>query len=115
VATILLVDDEPAIRALVSRVLERHGHKVIVCAGATQALSNEDPIDLLLVDFSLPDMNGAQLTEQLRARMPALPVILMSGYPPSDSTPEPPSSFLQKPMLPSAVVQAVEKLLAEAT
>ena len=111
-ATILVVDDEPAIRALVGRVLERQGHKVILCQSAAEALAVPAPVDLLVVDLIIPDVNGRQITEQLRAMWPQLPVVVMSGYPPDPGTmPEAPSAFLQKPMLPSAVVEAVEKLL----
>ena len=110
--TILVVDDEPSIRQLVKRVLERSGHRVIACKGAAEALAAPGPFDLLLVDLILPEVNGRQLTEELRARWPDLPVILMSGYPPQhDLTPSPPSVFLQKPMMPLAIVKAVAKLL----
>lgn len=113
-STILVVDDEPAIRTLVGRVLERRGHVVVLCQGSTDALAAEPPIDLLLVDHMLPGMNGLEITDLLRARWPSLPVVLMSGYPPQpDTMPGPPSAFLQKPMLPSAVVKAVETLLRE--
>jgi len=113
--TILVVDDEPAVRTLVGRILERQGHTVILCQGAVDALAAPAPIDLLVVDLILPGMDGQRLTERLRERWPALPVLLMSGYSaePSD-TPSPPSAFLQKPMRPSAVVDAVELLLREA-
>ena len=113
-ATILVVDDEQPIRQLVTRVLERRGHRVIPCHSAAEALAAPGPCDLLLVDLILPEMNGRQLTEALRERWPSLPAILMSGYlPAGDLLTSPPSSFLQKPMLPSAVVEAVEKLLKE--
>jgi two-component system, cell cycle sensor histidine kinase and response regulator CckA len=112
VATILVVDDEQAIRELVGRVLERQGHKVILCQSAVEALAAPAPIDLLLVDLIIPDVNGRQITEQLRARWPSLPVVVMSGYPPDRGTmPSAPAAFLQKPMLPSAVVEAIERLL----
>ena len=115
-ARILVVDDEPAIRTLVGRVLERHGHQVILCQGSGEALAADPPIDLLLVDHMLPGMTGLEIAEHLRRRWPNLPVVLMSGYPPQpDTMPGPPSSFLQKPMLPSAVVKAVESLLKETT
>lgn len=111
--TILVVDDEPSIRDLVARVLERAGYRVIACAGAAQAIAAAPEADLLLVDLILPEINGRDLTEQLRLIRPDLPVVLMSGYPPPHThlTPSLPSSFLQKPMLPAAIVQEVRKLL----
>ena len=112
--TILVVDDEPSIRALVGRILERQGYQVVLCQGSADALAAPPPIDLLLVDLMLPGVDGRQIAEQLRVRWPNLPVVLMSGYPPEfGTTPSPPSAFLQKPMLPAAVVDAVERLLRE--
>jgi len=111
-ATIMVVDDERAIRLLVARVLERDGHRVISCSGADEALAEAGPIDLLIVDHVLTGMNGRRLGEALRAKWPGLPIILMSGYlGERELMPEPPSIFLQKPMMPSAVVEAVKKIL----
>ena len=111
-ATILVVDDEPPIRQLVARILERKGHRVIQCGDAAGAMAVTEPIDLLVVDFVLPDMNGRDLTEQLRASRSTLPVILMSGYlPDPELAPPQPSTFLQTPMTPSALVEIVEQML----
>lgn len=113
-STILVVDDEPSIRQLVARVLERSGHRVFACQNAAEALAVQDPIDVLVVDLVLPEVNGRQLTEALRKRQPTLPVVLMSGFMSQrELMPGPPSTFLQKPMMPAAVVEAVEKLLKE--
>ena len=107
-----MVDDESAIRALVARVLGRFGHEVVACADAAAALAAPGPIDLLLVDLVLPDVNGCELAAKLRERWPRLPVILMSGYLPRDDMQlPPPSSFLQKPMGPTDVIAAVNQLL----
>ena len=110
-STILVVDDELPIRELVARVLTRRGHRVIACGNAPEALAVTDALDLLVVDLVLPEMNGRDLTEALRARWPNLPVVLMSGYLSGQDQMPPPSVFLQKPMLPSAMIQAVEGLL----
>lgn len=112
-ATILVVDDEPPIRLLVARILERKGHRVIQCGDATAAMAVTDPVDLLLVDFVLPDMNGRDLTALLRQARPTLPVILMSGFLPDPAlAPPAPSTFMQKPMTPKAVVDMVDTMLA---
>jgi len=111
-ATILVVDDERAIQELMTRVLERRGHTVIACGDAVAAMAVTDPIDLLVVDFVLPDVNGRDLTARLRERQPDLPVVLMSGYLPSpDLSPPPPSTFMQKPMRMSVIVETVEGML----
>lgn len=111
-ATILVVDDEPPIRQLVGRILERKGHQVIQCGDATGALAITGPIDLLIVDFVLPDVNGRDLTAKLRESRPDLPVILMSGYlPDPELAPPAPSTFLQKPMTPAMVIETVDQML----
>lgn len=111
-AAILVVDDEPPIRQLVARILERKGHRVIQCGDAASALAVTEPIDLLIVDFVLPDVNGRELTTQLREGRPALPVILMSGYlPDPDLAPAQPSTFLQKPMTPATLLETVGQML----
>ena len=110
--SILVVDDEDLIRSLVQRVLERRGYTVVACQTAEEALAQTAPFDLLLVDLILPEMDGRELAQALRLRWPNLPVVLMSGYLSSDTElPAPPALFLQKPMLPGAVIGAVDGLL----
>ncbi|HEY5374712.1 MAG TPA: response regulator [Polyangiaceae bacterium] len=83
--TILLVEDEPAVLQLSTRVLTRFGYKVLAAADARQAIAlceqHREEIDLLLTDMRMPGgMNGLALAEKLRARKPSLKVIIMSGY-----------------------------------
>jgi two-component system cell cycle sensor histidine kinase/response regulator CckA len=114
--TILVVDDEAPIRQLVQRVLERRGYRVITCESASEALAQTGPFDLLLVDLILPEANGRQLADSLRKRWPTLPVVMMSGYlSERELMPAPPSSFMQKPMLPGTIVSEVEKMLGDAS
>jgi CheY-like chemotaxis protein len=81
---ILVVEDEGAVRTLVSRALTRRGYDIRVAASAEDALDLlADPtiqIDLLLSDVVMPGMNGHALALKLRAERPDLKVILMSGY-----------------------------------
>jgi two-component system cell cycle sensor histidine kinase/response regulator CckA len=111
---VMVVDDELSIRTLVQRILTRRGYAVRVFGTPTDALADTGPIDLLLVDLVLPDMNGRALAEQLRERHPHLPVVMMSGYlPHHDLTPPPPSSFVQKPMRTDEIVKAVQDMIGE--
>ncbi|NQW03268.1 MAG: response regulator [Acidobacteria bacterium] len=112
-ATILVAEDEPAIRALTVRILELAGHRVIACADGASAIAVTEPFDLLLTDYVLPDMNGQQLIDHLRSGRPDLPLILMSGYLPDADMPlAQPAMFLQKPMRPAVIRDAVEKMLS---
>ncbi|MDP2052908.1 MAG: ATP-binding protein [Acidobacteriota bacterium] len=82
--TILVVEDEPAVRATVRRQLETLGHKVVVADGAAKALDllrGSEPPEVLLTDVVLgAGMNGIDLADAARMARPDLPVILMSGF-----------------------------------
>jgi two-component system, cell cycle sensor histidine kinase and response regulator CckA len=82
--TILLAEDDAALRALAREILEENGYRVLEAAGADLAveISNGhlDPIHLLLTDVVMPGMNGRQLAESLVASRPEIKVLYMSGY-----------------------------------
>jgi signal transduction histidine kinase/CheY-like chemotaxis protein len=82
--TILLVEDEPALLTLATRLLEELGYRVIGAENGPAALtivSRGEPIDLLLTDIVMPGgMSGRQLAVEVRARRPGLAVVYMSGY-----------------------------------
>src|ERR1700733_10647439 len=80
---ILAVDDDNLVLANVTVMLEDLGHKVIAVGSGTRAVEAIDStpaIDLMLTDQAMPVMTGLQLIEEIRARRPALPVILATGY-----------------------------------
>jgi two-component system cell cycle sensor histidine kinase/response regulator CckA len=82
--TLLLVEDEAAVRSSVRRLLEWHGYTVLEARNGADALRvyeiHEDGIDLVLTDVVMPEMGGHELVERLRARRPGLRVLFMSGY-----------------------------------
>jgi signal transduction histidine kinase/CheY-like chemotaxis protein len=82
--TILVVEDEFAVRRLAVQILEEQGYQVLKAANGPEALDvsrqHDGPIDLLLTDVIMPGMNGRELAEQLRAHRPNLRVLYMSGY-----------------------------------
>lgn len=91
-ATVLLVDDDDGVRTTISRQLMRLGFQVISVADGFEALAlverslstrdseSHDPIDLVLLDLTMPAMDGAETFEKLHAIAPDLPVLLCSGY-----------------------------------
>jgi two-component system, cell cycle sensor histidine kinase and response regulator CckA len=85
--TILVLDDEPLVRELAARVLRGQGYEVIEAedaAAAMRLLARPHPIHLLLISSTLHGpLNGRQLAVQLRAQLPSLKVLYMSGYPSS--------------------------------
>lgn len=86
----LVVDDEPSVRVIVGRMLERLGMRVIVAADGTQAISclleHPDALSCVLLDLSMPDMHGMLVAQKLRQHRPDLPIILMSGYSEEDAS-----------------------------
>ena len=81
---VLLVEDEKMVRRLAQRILEQQGYEVIAAESGAQALQlcaqREGAIDLLLTDVVMPGMNGRELCELLRKRLPGLRTLYMSGY-----------------------------------
>lgn len=82
-ATILLVDDDPAVREVTAAMLEDLGYDVVEAESGDQALEllvRGNHVDLLMADFAMPGMTGADLTKAAAERRPGLPVLLVTGY-----------------------------------
>ena len=83
-ARVLLVENEDNIRSLVAKILVRAGYAVVDAAGGEEALAlldqGGDPIDLLLTDIVMPEMDGRELARQADRRVPGIKVLFMSGY-----------------------------------
>jgi two-component system cell cycle sensor histidine kinase/response regulator CckA len=122
--TILLVEDEMALRGLAMLVLRRHGYRVLEAGTGVEALSvweeHKGQIDLLLTDMVMPEgLTGRELAKQLQARKPGLKVIYSSGYSldsewTSFRLREAPT-FLQKPYRLQRLVQVVRDVLDGST
>ena len=103
--TILLVEDEPAIMNMTKMILERLGYSVLAAGSPDEAvaLAKADPgrINLLITDVIMPEMNGRELAKKLRAHIPHLKCLFMSGYTANVISPhgilEPGVCFIQKP------------------
>ncbi len=82
--TILLAEDEEAVRALVRRILEKNGYKVLVARDGSEAIrlaeAHAGAIDLFLTDVIMPGMGGVELTSRIHEHCPDTPVLYMSGY-----------------------------------
>jgi PAS domain S-box-containing protein len=116
--TILLVEDEEAVRDLAQTVLTSHGYKVIVTQDPAHAQSIAEtglPIQLVLTDVVMPAMSGRELVQKLTAKYPHLRVLYMSGYTDdiitSGGVLEPGLAFLQKPFTPATLAQKVRDVL----
>jgi CheY-like chemotaxis protein len=112
--TILLVEDEPAVRQLFAQALVRAGYRVFEARNGQEAIKvfdeHGDGIDLLLTDMRMPYMGGGELAQQLRARRLTLKLICISGYP-GTIDPELASDFLAKPFSRDDLLKKVREVL----
>ena len=116
--TVLVVDDDPSIRLVIRRMLEASGFSVVAVgngAAALEALEGDAPIGAAMVDVVLPRMRGCELVARLRAVVPDLPVVVMSGYARDDLEDNDlvgSDVFLNKPFARLHLVETLESLLS---
>ena len=119
--TILLVEDDEAIRALLARVLRQKGYQVLEAANAGEAvLVNEqhgDTVELLITDVVMPHLSGRELADRLTGEHPRLKCLFISGYPEAylgdDERKRLGTRFMQKPIDPARLVARVRLILDE--
>jgi two-component system cell cycle sensor histidine kinase/response regulator CckA len=113
--TILLVEDEPAVRQLVSAALRRAGYHVLEAHDGEDALARFDAheafIDLLVTDLRMPQMDGLELVRLLRERVPHLKVICVSGYPSTGMNLTVTEHYLGKPFSRIELLNKVRQVL----
>ncbi len=117
--TILLVEDEPSLRTLSRQILCTHGYTVLEAengaAGIEVAKGHADQIDIIVTDVVMPVMGARQMVQELRAYLPDLKVLFISGYVDDSLASEvaqfAKSLFLQKPYTISELTTAVRKVL----
>jgi CheY-like chemotaxis protein len=117
--TVLLVEDENAVRNLAAHVLRANGYTVLEASTAEDAecvcLEFKGPIALLVTDVVMPGMNGPALAQRLHSSRPLMKVLYISGY--TENALEIQNElgrmtgFLQKPFSPSVLVHRVRELL----
>jgi PAS domain S-box-containing protein len=119
VETILLVEDDEAVRPLVRAVLGSHGYTVLEASRGEDALAtcqhHAGPIHLLLTDVVMPGMSGGELAKRLATLYPQMKTLYMSGYANGGiahrGVLEPDAAFLQKPFTPDALARKVAEVL----
>ena len=98
--SVLVVDDEAALREVIARYLSRIGYRVITAANGADALamlSGDTRVDLLLTDMTMPGVGGIELIERSRDRHPDMRIICMSGYAEPETIPVPQANYVRKP------------------
>lgn len=118
--TIMIVDDSPTIRRLVSAKLEKSGHEVLEAASGSDALAkiNEAKPDLILLDISMPEMDGYQVCKMIRGyeAMKEVPVLLISGkdglFDTTRGHRAGSTGFINKPFGPETLMKTIETYLS---
>lgn len=119
-STILLVEDDPALRRLACRVLRDQGYEVLAARDGEHALAkaslHESPIDLIVTDVVMPRMGGQELARQLRRQNDGIQVLFTSGYrekklEPLSENPDQRETFLPKPYTRSRLLDEVREML----
>jgi two-component system, cell cycle sensor histidine kinase and response regulator CckA len=112
--TILLVEDEPAVRQLFAAALKRAGYSVYEARNGQEAMKvfdqYGDTIDMLLTDMRMPYMGGAELAHHLRGRRRTLKLLCISGYP-GNLDPDLAVDFLAKPFSRDDLLKKVREVL----
>ena len=119
VGTVLVVEDEPAVRDMTTQLLERAGYDVLAVtdgAGAVAAAKLAQPFDVLVTDVVMPNMSGIELAAQMMDRYPLMGVVLLSGYTAETldlgSVTARGATFVPKPVTSSQLLQAVLQAMA---
>lgn len=117
--TVLVVDDDPQVLAVITRTLRKYGYLALAASGFEQALAQcaQHPasIDVLVTDVIMPGMNGRDLANEVAARRPGVKVLFMSGYTDNvvihHGVVDSHVNFISKPFAPEFFAQRVRQLL----
>ena len=115
---VLVVDDDPAVRKSIDRVLTSKGYAVITAQNGEEALRklNEEKYDLVYTDIRMPGIDGLEVAEQVKARKPWTPVVIITGYGTDAAEARAKaagvSSFVHKPLSPEMIEDSARDALA---
>jgi PAS domain S-box-containing protein len=116
--SVLVIDDDPDVRAFIAASLEEQGYRVRVASNGREglaALERETP-DLVVLDFIMPGLSGAEVARKIRAKRPEQPILFVSGYSETDAVKRtaPDAPLLAKPFRAEALQKAVRGALTPA-
>jgi len=117
--TILVVEDEPAMREVTRRILARTGYSVIAAGNGQEAITaaaTTDHIDVLLTDVIMPGMQGREVAERIRDHQPGTAVLYMSGYTQgilgAQGVLEPQINLIEKPFTEASLLQKIRAIIS---
>ena len=117
---VLVVDDDPVVSKSFDRVLSRKGYIVVSAENGLEALSKvaHDEYDAVFTDIKMPGMDGIEVAQQMRARRPWTPVVIITGYGSAEHEARAEAagvrSFLRKPLSPDMIESSLDAAIAEA-
>jgi nitrogen-specific signal transduction histidine kinase/CheY-like chemotaxis protein len=110
-ASVLVIDDDPDVRAFIAAALEEQGYRVRQAPDGRDGLKQieRDRPDLVIVDFIMPEMSGAEVAKKIRAKLPEQPILFVSGYSETEAVKRtaPDAPLLAKPFRAEALHKAV--------
>lgn len=114
---VLMVDDEPMVRSVFSKLLTLRGHTVVVAATGHEGLRyiEEDPFDIVFVDQAMPAMSGIEFAQRLHADLPGLPIVLLTGDTDLAEPGDLFSAVLTKPFHVDEIEETIQRLTQEAS
>ena len=119
VPLVLLVDDNPIQAAVRKEVLTRAGAEIIVASNGVEALQilersgSSRSVRLMVTDHLMPEMDGPELVRRVRERLPALPVVVLSGLPDAEAEYGGGVVFRLKPFAPQELIRLIKHLLGD--
>lgn len=110
---VLVVDDEPMVRAVTARLLRFRGYEVVEAAGGLEALRvmAGRPFDLVITDLGMPEMSGRELAFELRKDFPHLPIVLLTGHTDAEDHAEHIDLVVRKPFRIDELDRSIRQLL----
>jgi CheY-like chemotaxis protein len=114
--TILLVDDDSAVREVTRSILEDLGYDVLEAGSGGACLDLLDThrqIDLVLLDFAMPGMNGAEVAREIRLRASSIPIIFATGYADAEALTEADEdSLVRKPFVEAELAEKLRRAVS---
>ena len=115
-ASVLVIDDDPDVRGFIVDALEEQGYRVRSASDGDEGLAElrRNPADLVIIDFIMPGLSGAEVARKIRAKAGGLPILFVSGYSETDAVKRtaPDAPLLAKPFRADALLKAVRGALA---
>lgn len=117
--TVLVVDDDPKMREMLSSILENAGYIIEIAVDGKEAVKvcKKFPIDIALIDVELPDTKGTKLLSTLKELQPKMVKIIITGYPSIENAVtalnEKADGYILKPFNPDDLLQMISKLVAD--